>query len=175
MFNYQHDKAYCQIIPFVLSSEGGYVNHPNDPGGPTKYGIALNYNKAILKSMGVGDVKNLTLEQAREIYYQKYWLPCKANELPDIRVAYIHFDAAVNCGISQAAVFLSKLSKRPANYEGNGKNAELFLELFLEYVALRLRFYARARGRETFLAGWVNRMAKLSEDATRLTQGGAAA
>lgn len=46
--------------------EGGYVNHKSDVGGETKFGISKRYNPDI-------DVKNLTEEQAFEIYIQRYW------------------------------------------------------------------------------------------------------
>lgn len=172
---HRFDTRFGQIIPLVLNAEGGYVDHPDDPGGPTNFGIAANKNRVELRALGVDDVRELTLDEAKEIYYLKYWLPAGCQEIPDIRLAYIHFDAAVNCGVQQAAKFMSRLSADPKHYQGNGKNERLFHTLFLEYFSQRLRFYTKLKNRKAFLEGWVNRMAGLAVAATTLHQGGTAA
>ena len=59
-------------IENVIKHEGGYVNDPSDPGGETKYGIS---KKAYPKV----DIKNLTLDDAIEIYKDDYWLPAKVD------------------------------------------------------------------------------------------------
>lgn len=157
-FEFQRDDAFMKIIPKVLNSEGGYVNHPSDPGGPTKYGIAYNYNKQILHSMGINNVRDLTYDQAKQIYYVKYWKPSGAINIRDIDLAYIHFDAAVNCGIEQANLFLARLSHNPLYFEADGKNLELWFSLWKQYLAQRLSFYTHAKNRKSFLEGWINRM-----------------
>ena len=82
--------TFEEIIEQVLEHEGGYVNDPDDPGGETKYGIAKKFNPDV-------DIKNLTKEGAKEIYYEKYWKPSKADQLPD-RLKHIYFDMVVNFG-----------------------------------------------------------------------------
>lgn len=166
--DYTKDPTYCELVKLVLSSEGGYVDNPNDPGGPTKYGIAWNYNREILREMGVKDVHDLTLEQAREIYYHKYWLACHADTIPDKRLAYIHFDTAVNHGVGQSTVFLKRLSHDPSSFEGHGKNNALWLGLCLEYVMHRQRFYTRAKNRKVFLEGWMNRLSDVVDNALKM-------
>lgn len=55
---------------FILKTiefEGGFVNSPSDPGGMTKYGISQKYNPDV-------DVKNLTVDEAVRIYFERYWL-----------------------------------------------------------------------------------------------------
>jgi len=81
-------------INFVLEQEGGYVNDPNDPGGETRYGISK-------KSFPDLDIKNLTIQQAKEIYRIYYWTPCKCDELPTM-FAIALFDSAVNQGVGTA-------------------------------------------------------------------------
>lgn len=160
---WQQDEDFKKVIKQVLVAEGGYVNHPSDPGGPTKYGIAYNYNQGILKKFGIyaGNMVSLTKEQAIEIYYIKYWLASRANTLPDLRLQAVHFDCAVNQGVGQAAKYLEQLSTDPDYYEGDGKNEALWLKLCQEYIALRLLDYTRYKGWQSFLRGWVNRMAHL--------------
>ena len=53
-------------IAYALGNEGGYSNNPNDPGGPTKYGICHRDHPSV-------DIKNLTVEQAYAIYKNQYW------------------------------------------------------------------------------------------------------
>jgi lysozyme family protein len=160
-FEYEKDLIYLAVVPYVLNSEGGYSNNIHDLGGPTNRGIAWNYNKEILLAMGVTDVKNLTKEQALQIYYVKYWQASLSNTIPDKRLAYMHFDAAVNQGVGFSLNALKKLSKNPANFEGNGKNEALWLRLLLEYLDIRLKAYNRDRNRKTFLEGWINRLISL--------------
>lgn len=160
---YQNDKTFLKIVDLVLDSEAGYANHPNDPGGPTMRGVAWNYNAGYLKEKfgfkTSADIKKLTKEQAIQTYYDRYWLASDSDGITDVDLAYIHFDAAVNCGVGAAASFLRKLSVNPKNYDGSGgKNRTLFMGLFLEYTAHRLQYYTNCRNRQTFLAGWVNRM-----------------
>lgn len=78
------DKAF----ELTVGVEGGYVNDPEDPGGETKYGIAKRYHPKEI-------IKNLTLDRAKEIYLQEYWLPagCDKEVYPmDICL----FDSQVN-------------------------------------------------------------------------------
>jgi len=63
-------------VPHVLKREGGYVDDPTDRGGETKYGISK-------RSYPQLDIKNLTLEQALEIYRKDYWKPSRVEKLPD--------------------------------------------------------------------------------------------
>ena len=95
--------SFEEIINQVLEHEGGYVNDPHDAGGETNFGIAKKFNPDV-------DIKNLTKEGAKEIYYEKYWKPSKADKVPD-QLKHIYFDMVVNFGkrgavkvLQQAAV-----------------------------------------------------------------------
>ena len=67
--------AFQEIVERVIEREGGYVNHPNDPGAETNMGISI-------KAHPKEDIKNLTKERAKEIYYSYYWIPSKAKQFP---------------------------------------------------------------------------------------------
>lgn len=84
------DKA----INFVLSMEGEYTFDPVDPGGETKFGISK-------KSYPSLDIKNLTVDQAKDIYKTDYWQVCHCDELPS-PFAISVFDMAVNQGTGKA-------------------------------------------------------------------------
>lgn len=165
MLAWQKDAAYVAINPHILKAEGGYADLANDPGGPTMYGIAWNYNSGTLSKLGITrqTMRSLTKQQALQIYYDKYWLASGCNKIQDKRLALIHFDCAVNQGVGLAGKLLKGLSKNPMNYEGNGKNQPLFYGLACEYVAARLRTYVSFRKQANFLPGWVNRMAHMLE------------
>jgi lysozyme family protein len=156
--SYQYDTAFMRLCPFILRLEGGYVNNTNDKGGETKYGIS----KASYPEL---DIKNLTEAQATEIYYTHYWLRSKADRIPDLKLALIHFDAAVQSGVSQSLRFLNRLPKSPFYYEANGKNKELWAYLFQHYFAQRQAFYdGRAHldtNQRRFYPGWMNRLERI--------------
>lgn len=93
------------IIDWVISVEGGYV--ANDAGkGETKYGINKTANPDI-------DIKNLTPEQAKEIYRDRYWNGIGADKLPK-EIRAIAFDTAVNQGVSTANRLLAASGGDPA-------------------------------------------------------------
>lgn len=172
-YTYKKDATFCKIINIILPLEAGFVNHPKDPGGPTNRGIAWNYNQGYLKAVfgfkTWQDIKNITKDQACQCYYDRYWLESNAHGITDVDLAFVHMDAAVNCGVGAAKKFLSRLSRNPKNFDGTGgKNRTLFLSLFLEYIAIRLDYYTDCRNRDAFLEGWVNRIVNVIREAKDL-------
>jgi lysozyme family protein len=90
----------------ILEHEGGYVNHPNDPGGPTNKGITLGTFRSFIKRNGtIADLKALTTQQAVEVYKAQYWDKVRGDDLPS-GVDYTVADFAVNSGPSRAAKYL---------------------------------------------------------------------
>lgn len=89
-------------LEFTLRWEGGYVNDKDDPGGETKWGISKRAHPD-------RDIANLTLEDAIEIYREKYWDVLDCDNL-DWALAIAVFDAGVNCGVSRARAWLKESS-----------------------------------------------------------------
>jgi hypothetical protein len=90
----EYSPDFNRVIEFVLEQEKGYVNSPNDPGGETNWGISKRWNPDI-------DVKNLTREGAKEVYWERYWIPSKAEDKPE-PVDLVYFDWYVqNPGAAQ--------------------------------------------------------------------------
>lgn len=78
-------------VNLVLKHEGGYTaGLPNDPGGETNFGITKKFYPAL-------DIKNLTVQQAKDIYFKDYWKPFMEQEI-DQRLANCALDCAVNQG-----------------------------------------------------------------------------
>lgn len=124
-----------KAIDFVLKWEGGYSNDPNDPGGETKYGISK-------KSYPKEDIKNMTLERAKKIYYENYWLKAGCDKLPE-PMNLVMFDTAVNMGRSRAKQFLSASTD------------------WRDYLLRRIQFYTKLKTAKYYIRGWVNRVIDL--------------
>lgn len=96
-------------ITAVIKREGGYSNHPKDRGGPTKYGITKGTLEAYLKRpVTIEEVRNLDIEQAREIYRTNYYYAPRIHTLPDI-IEPICFDAAVHHGQARPILFVQQV------------------------------------------------------------------
>lgn len=97
-------------IEETLKWEGGYTNHPSDPGGPTNFGITIHdYRMYINKNGTAADVKNMTKAQAIKIYTDKYWRNAYYDcDKLAAGVDYSVYDFGVNSGPSRAKKFLDK-------------------------------------------------------------------
>jgi lysozyme family protein len=98
-----------QALAFTFGNEGGYVNHPADPGGATNFGIIqrnLDQWNGAHPDLGFpGDVKNLTQEQAEAIYRADYW---RWDAIAAPAIAIKLFDIGVNCGTGTSIKLLQK-------------------------------------------------------------------
>lgn len=145
----------------LLRFEGGFSDHPDDPGGETKFGIS----KAAFPDV---DIKALTMDDAMRLYYDHYWIPSKSGQLhPQHR--YIHFDTAVNMGVGRAAHIL----QYAAQVKQDGIIGPITLneawkmnpsKLLRRYAAKRLRDYADLGSFTTFGRGWTRRVSCILED-----------
>jgi lysozyme family protein len=101
--------SYDEALRLLLQHEGGYTNHPDDPGGPTKYGITIHdYRRYLKPGATAADVKAMTLDEAKAIYKPKYWDALRCDDLP-AGLDYAVFDYGVNSGISRSAKVLQRL------------------------------------------------------------------
>lgn len=149
-------------ITFVLKQEGGYGIDPNDPGGETNFGISK-------KAYPNVDIRNLTVEQAKEIYKKDFWSPCKCDELPRA-IAIGLFDSAVNQGVGTAI----KILQRSLKVKDDGVIGPLTLAAALVasprantiFLAQRLAAYHRLMvakpNLEVFAVNWFHRVIELA-------------
>jgi len=91
------EKAFEELIGI----EGGYVNDPTDRGGETKYGISKRAYPHL-------DIRNLSLEAAKKIYYDDYWKSSGAEQMLRYELSLELFDTAVNMGQSISRKFLQQ-------------------------------------------------------------------
>ena len=98
---------FDKALAYVLEHEGGYVNHPRDPGGATNKGVTQAVYDAYrkMRGRGVQSVKFITDEEVKAIYKFQYWDKVQADHLP-AGVDYAVFDFAVNSGVGRASKYL---------------------------------------------------------------------
>lgn len=147
---------FDQFIERLLSHEGGYVNHPSDPGGETQWGISK-------RSYPNLNIRTLKRGAAIEIYRKDFWERSRADDLsPD--VGFQLLDAAVNSGIGQATRWLQKA----AGVADDGVIGPVTLaalqcadpaDLVLRFNAERLEFMTRLSTWDKFGKGWARRIA----------------
>jgi lysozyme family protein len=105
--------SYDAALTRVLAHEGGYSNHPDDPGGPTNFGITIaDYRRYVKPGATVADIRAMTVDEARTIYRARYWDALSCDALPS-GVDYAVFDYGVNSGIGRSGRVLRRLLKLP--------------------------------------------------------------
>jgi lysozyme family protein len=171
-----------RLIEELIDREGGYVNHPDDGGGPTRFGIT----EAVARAHGYGGAMALLpRDEAAGIYRRLYWLRPHFDEIADRapQVAAEMFDTGVNMGPAVATTFLQRaltaLNRSGSDYpdlapDGRaGPHTLAALDGFLavrgkaggQTVLLRalealqgeryLRLAERRPANEAFLYGWL--------------------
>ena len=165
--NYEH------CLEMILHHEGGYVNHPKDPGGETNLGVT----KRVYEEWGgEKDMVDLLVEDVAPIYQKNYWDRCKCDDLPsglDLCV----FDFAVNAGPSRSAKYLQKLIGTTVD-GGIGPNTlkavhnyveEVGLESAIEgYQSSRQEYYESLGTFDTFGRGWTRRVEETTSSALEM-------
>ena len=105
--------TYDAALARLLAHEGGYTNHPSDPGGPTNYGITIHdYRKYVNANATAADIRSMPVETAKRIYRQKYWNAQRCDELT-AGVDYATFDYGVNSGIGRSGKVLRRRARAP--------------------------------------------------------------
>lgn len=140
---------YDECLRRLLAHEGGYTNHPSDPGGPTNFGITIaDYRMYINKNATADDVRHMTVEQAKAIYKPRYWDALHCDDLPS-GVDNAVFDYGVNSGIGRAARVYAQVKKASAKETINAICDE------------RLRFLKGLHTWPVFGAGWSTRVGEV--------------
>lgn len=145
-----------RCLDIVFKWEGGFVNHPKDPGGPTNRGITLaTLSHERGRRATVGDVRNLTQDEAAEIYRKKYWNLIEGDALP-AGVDLLAMDIAVNSGTGRALDWLKDTAHLPP------------VQQIKTLDARRRAFWRRLKTFITFGRGWNNREDDLLKNALKM-------
>ncbi|MBK55926.1 MAG: hypothetical protein CMC84_01175 [Flavobacteriaceae bacterium] len=159
---------YDKCLEMILHHEGGYVNHPKDPGGETNLGVTKRVYEVwcIEQDLFQKDMKDLQFSDVAPIYRQNYWDRCKCDSLPD-GVDLCVFDMGVNAGTGRGARFLQKCVGAVSD-GAIGPNTLRQVDewiamrgeedLIIEYSERRRNYYKRLKTFSTFGKGWLRRV-----------------
>ena len=152
----------------ILHHEGGYVNHPADPGGMTNLGVTKRvWEEWVGHEVDEKTMRNLTPELVGPMYKVKYWDKIKGDDLPT-GVDYVVFDAAVNSGPGRAAKWLQAcVGVEPDGGIGPKTLAAVKAfdtnQLIEDYAKRRLSFLMDLQTWDTFGKGWGRRVAEVQK------------
>lgn len=161
-------ETFDSCLTLVLGAEGGFVDDPRDRGGATKYGITQETLAAWRRSRDPGatvnadHVRELKIEEAKEIYRSRYWNVLRCDDLPK-GVDLLVFDLGVNAGPARSAKILQDVlgveqdgSIGPVTL--NGLNTCAPDKIIREFSVKRLEFYrSLEEDFKVFGVGWTNR------------------
>lgn len=154
-----------KFVQYILSWEGGYVNDPNDKGGPTNKGITLTTFQSVYgKNKTITDLKNMSTEQWWTIFKTKYWDRYKADQIKDEWIKYILVDWLWGSG-KWAIIKVQQLLGLPADGIVGDKTIKAIndkdpKELFKSIWHLRENYLKSiSKGSNSkFLNGWLRRL-----------------
>lgn len=149
-------------FPLTLKHEGGFVNHPEDPGGITNLGVTKRAWEAYVgHEVTEADMRALTPEVVKPFYRKRYWDACKCDNLHG-GVDFVVFDVAVNSGPGRAAKFLQEAVGVTADgsigprtlADANNFGPHLIINKMCDR---RESFYRSLPTFKTFGKGWLSR------------------
>jgi len=165
--NQNFEKAFHELIMI----EGGYVNDPTDRGGETKYGISKSAYPHV-------DIKNLTIEGAKDIYLEDYWKASGSHHMLNYELALELFDTGVNMGqgisrrfLQEALNLMNRNGRDFPNLEVDGKigpititayrkvDDKILLKVLNGLQFMRYVWICRERpDQEKYFNGWMKRV-----------------
>jgi lysozyme family protein len=157
----------------MLQSEGGFVNHPSDPGGMTNLGVTkATWENWVGRESDEAEMRGLTPEKVEPLYKKKYWDAVRGDELP-MGLDYLMFDFAVNAGAGRAIKTLqTAVGVTPDGGFGPMTMAAVQAvdpnELIERFSQAKEDFYRSLTTFATFGKGWLNRVADVKVKASAM-------
>lgn len=163
----------------VLKHEGGYANHPDDPGGMTNLGVTKRvYEEWVGHPVSEAIMRSLTPAHVRALYKVEYWDVVKGDDLP-VGVDLCVFDFAVNAGTNRAARYLQLMTGAIADGK-IGPNSLRQLQQYVtahglaravnRYQDLREAYYKKLKTFPTFGRGWLRRVEEVRAAALKMAR-----
>jgi lysozyme family protein len=167
---------FAASLAAVLKEEGGYANHPKDPGGATNFGITQRVYDAWRNNNGKPprSVKMIEKAEVDTIYYQQYWVMVRGDQLP-AGVDLAMFDYGVNSGPSRAIKELQrvlgvKVDGVPGNVTLSTVGAANPIKVVNDLLDARMRFLKDLSTFGTFGKGWVVRVSRVRAQAMEMAR-----
>jgi lysozyme family protein len=157
----------------MLKSEGGFVNHPSDPGGMTNLGVTkATWENWVGRESDEAEMRGLTPEKVEPLYKKKYFDAVRGDELP-MGLDYLMFDFAVNAGAGRAIKTLqTAVGVTPDGGFGPMTMAAVQavdpVELIERFSQAKEDFYRSLTTFATFGKGWLNRVADVKVKASAM-------
>jgi len=158
-------EAFNNAFEYLLKNEGVYSFSKNDPGGETKFGISKRSYPHI-------DMKELTLERAKEVYYNDFWQKGRMDEFSNAMISTKLFDMSVNMGLRQATICLQRallsvlgermeedgvIGSQTISVANRAPPRELLASLKSECAGFYRLLASRKPDLSVFLKGWLKR------------------
>lgn len=177
---------FDEMVEHVFAHEGGYIDHPNDPGGATNFGVSLRALRALESAdladwdldgdgdIDADDMKLMTKAKARAFYQRHFWSDAHEELMAPVHAGKL-FDMGVNMGKRQAGRIFQRMVARFDDFvivDGlvgpktvaaandlidKGQGAHSFSDLAAEQARFYFRLVDMKRSREVFLLGWLRR------------------
>jgi len=169
-------ETYTQCLRHLLrhDREGGFVNHPKDPGGMTMLGVTRKawaaYTNRVMSEITETEMRSLTPAKVSDFYYTEYYVKCGADRLP-AGLDHAVFDFAVNSGPGRAVTYLQgalgvaadgaigPLTLRAARLEMPARSIRGLCDARLVYLKGLTNWV-------TFGGGWGRRVSEVAAEAT---------
>jgi len=155
-------KNFEKSLEMLLHHEGGYVWHPEDPGGETNHGVTRAvYEQWVNRQVMDGEMKALTHADVAPIYKKNYWDKLKGDDLPS-GLDFAAFDWGVNSGTGRPAKVIQRyvtatqdgaIGRQTLGLIAENNPADIIQYLYEQ----RQKFYERLKTFETFGRGWTRR------------------
>lgn len=166
--------TYQFALPKILIHEGGWANHPKDPGGATMKGVIQRVYDGYRRRLNlpVQSVRLISDHELQEIYRKQYWDEIKGDELPQ-GVDYVVFDGAVNSGPLQSIKWLQRAlgalyTGKVDGVMGQGTLGALAMvndcdALIAKIIERREAFLRALKTFSTFGKGWMSRIRQVKQ------------
>ena len=162
-----------RCLKFVLHHEGGWSDHPRDPGGATMKGVTLAVYKEYLgREVSKEELRLIPDAHLHDLYRTRYWDKARCDELaPGVDLSV--FDLAVNGGPGRAAKLLQRCVGAVEDGAIGPKtmsaiNAVPAKELIIRFADTRREFYKGLKAFETFGRGWLRRTDECEQEAIKM-------
>lgn len=167
------NRNFERALKLVLVHEGGWADHPQDPGGATMKGVTLETFRQFVKpGASKADLRKITDAQLAQVYRKHYWDAVKADQLPD-GLDYAVFDYAVNSGPARAAKHLQAVLGvaqdgviGPATLAASSRQPAA--DVIKALCAKRMTFLRGLKTWGTFGKGWERRVTGVRSEALAL-------
>lgn len=168
---------FKECLDLVLKSEGGFVNHPSDPGGMTNLGVTKRvWQEYTGHEADEKEMRSLTPEKVAPLYEQRYWRPTYCEVLPR-GLSFLIFSMGINAGTGRSVKLLQSCIGCVADGVIGPKTMELIksadvTDLIKRFSEARRNYYKSLKTFDVFGKGWLARVDREEAEALNMIKNG---